>query len=513
MKLKVNKDNDGCDGGSCVNPSRATWQQDQVQLHLPLSDPVYNCECGISKSFNCLTASANSSLWQQRRTDDNQLNNLDGCTRSQTKPAMSGKKIEQWEIDRYWEIFSSLSGGGTRLDGNQAASVLKNSQLPDDQLEKIWDLADIDGDGQLDFEEFCVAMRLIFDLVNGVRTSPCSICWTHILTLNQEYMEAPQTLPDWLVPESKAHLIQATKAITGRQPQFEQVDDYDDDSYGLKDGFDWYMAPGDRSKYEEIYTANRNARDGGIEFTSLAPLYDSLDVPDTDIRSAWNLVNPRSDAAIGKDACLAFLHILNNRHEGYRIPRSVPPSLRATFEQGKIEYQVDKVQSAADRWGTHRGGDDTLSGRKAKFGDTYLSRLGVGDRAAARPKGTDFSATRTDAEWEEVRLRKQLKELEEKMARVEEAAQKRRERGGRKEDSRPALVKRELQQLLDWKRRQMRELESGEGAGTGGASLKGVGEEIAMVKEQVDGLEAHLRKREAALEDLRRMIQEEKSGR
>jgi actin cytoskeleton-regulatory complex protein END3 len=185
----------------------------------------------------------------------------------------------------------------------------------------------------------------------------------------------------------------------------------------------------------------------------------------------------------------------------------VPPSLRSTFERNQIDYLVHNQRGGANsRWAT-KADDSTATGRKAKFGDQYLTRLG---RSGFKTAGTDFSTEKTE-DWEEVRLKRQLADLDEKLQKVEEVAERRK---GGKRDSKPALVKKELDQLLDYKRRQLRELEEGSSKGaSGGSSLKSIQEDLETVREQVDGLVSHLRTREQALEQIRQEIEDERAGR
>ncbi|CAO3589546.1 unnamed protein product [Absidia cylindrospora] len=91
------------------------------------------------------------------------------------------------ERTKYGEIFQARGQMNGYMAGSTARDVLLSSNLPPNRLERIWDLSDIDKDGNLDFEEFCIAMHLTFDCING--------------------MDTPLTLPPQFIPASKFSFI------------------------------------------------------------------------------------------------------------------------------------------------------------------------------------------------------------------------------------------------------------------------------------------------------------------
>ena len=113
-------------------------------------------------------------------------------------------------------------------------------------------------------------------------------------------------------------------------------------------------------------------------------------------------------------------------------------------------------------------------------------------------------------EWEEVRLKRQLTDLEDKIAKIENSAKGREARRREGRDSKPALVKRELQALLEFKRKEVRELELGEGVARKGGGVREVEGELRELRELVEGLEGHWRGREKVLEELKGKVEEAK---
>lgn len=367
-------------------------------------------------------------------------------------------RLEEWEIKKYWEIFQGLKPENNRLTGDRVSPVLKNSRLPDAQLSRIWDLADIDLDGQLDFEEFCIAMRLIFDTVNGSA-------------------EVPLELPNWLVPLSKAHLIQANRAValgsnSGEQPVL------DDDDDMLLDDFDWYISPSDKLTYEAIYNSNSDQY-GRVRFDSLEGLYGTLaKVPRDDLLLAWNLVNPKLFETIDKDQVLVYLHILNQRENGKRVPRGVPALLRATFSKEVPSYDLSVAPKPVT----------PSANNKTAFGTSYLNKIGQ----TQPERGTDFSATE-GTDWEEVRLKKELAHLEELLAKThkESAAS----------GLQLATEKHEFEQFLKYKQLQLQQAQAQ--PHTDMAAVRG---DVDLIESQLKMLEGYLAERQKELGQLQQEI-------
>ncbi|EPY52947.1 actin cortical patch component End3 [Schizosaccharomyces cryophilus OY26] len=326
--------------------------------------------------------------------------------------------MDPQEKNKFWEIFRSLHPEGGYVSGEKACSILQSSRLGNDKLAKLWDLVDIDEDGQLDFDEFSIAMKITFNIINGI------------------YHDVPPEIPDELVPPSKQHLIAAREALQGSDEvnvASQEIDDPEDDI--LKDGFDWYMPPSDRMRYTDVYSSHSD-KYGAVSYNSFAPVYEHLGIPRSQIMKAWNLVNPQKAETIDKDQCLVFLHILTQRSQGFRIPKDVPFGLRASFKKGNIDYNL-------------QANDPSHTMRESQS---------VGSTLTIQRPRSDLETPKdvNDSDWEIVGLRNELATLEQKITKLQREVDE-----SSILQSRSQLVRRDLLKLLDYKYGVLADLKAG----------------------------------------------------
>ncbi|KTW30235.1 hypothetical protein T552_00713 [Pneumocystis carinii B80] len=374
------------------------------------------------------------------------------------------EEITTEEQKKYWEIFISLNPINGYLSGDQAAKVLKNSNLPNEKLEKIWNLADIDKDGNLDFEEFCISMRLIFDVINKV------------------YLEVPSRLPDFLIPTSKAHLIVAQEAIYENE-QNTHLMQKTSKTRILSDNFDWYIQPSDKQNYDAIYSSNADLY-GNISFNTLRDFYAILDISEEELLNAWKLVNPRMKETIEKDQAFYFLHILNQRNKGIRVPNVVPANLRATFEKNPVDYNINEASYKND----HKNANFPQSSKHKSPMKKYDS-------------SKEMYATHVeDSNWNDIRQKRQ-----------EIHYQGKKHRSDVSDEHVPhSIILAELEQMLEFKKSELKRLKEGDVKSiTGMNDLESIQSDVLEMKQQIDNLGLYLIKKTDELQKLRSDIRQE----
>ena len=104
------------------------------------------------------------------------------------------QSVSPWIISRsdrvkYEQFFSSF--GAQEVQGVQARGLFLKSGLAPDMVNKVFSMCDLDRNGSLDRDEFCIAMHLV---VNASKRG----------------VAVPSTLPMTLVPPAKRHHLVST---------------------------------------------------------------------------------------------------------------------------------------------------------------------------------------------------------------------------------------------------------------------------------------------------------------
>lgn len=277
-------------------------------------------------------------------------------------------KLEQFEIKKYWQIFSGLKPVDNKLSHDQVLPILFNSKLDSSILNKIWFLADIDDDDMLDFEEFVICMRLIFDMVN------------------KNIESIPDELPNWLIPGSKIDLIKERKASKQDSEKIESSNEVNEEK-----SIDWYISPSEKSLYDILYEQAITGTDGTVSFSSLSLVLKSKfpKMTSEDLKTIWNLVNPNKLNYIDKDPVLYFIHILKQKNEfNCELPNELPNALKDTFRKQKVSTNLNSYQA------------------NLKKNTPVIEK-----QRSYNKQGTDFSIIE-GTDWEIVRLRRNLEKLE-----------------------------------------------------------------------------------------------------
>ncbi|XP_072367005.1 epidermal growth factor receptor substrate 15 isoform X1 [Scyliorhinus torazame] len=190
--------------------------------------------------------------------------------------------------EKYYRQIDTVNGG--RVGAAEAALFLKRSGLSDLVLGKIWELADADGKGFLNKQEFFVALRLVGCAQNGLEVS-----------LNSLHLSAPAP---------KFNDRNSPLPASGSAP----ID------------VPWAVKLEEKAKYDIIFDS-LNPVNGFLSGDKVKPVLLNSKLPVDVLGRVWDLSDTDRDGLLDRDEFAVAMFLVYRALEKEPVPFSLSPAL------------------------------------------------------------------------------------------------------------------------------------------------------------------------------------------
>ncbi|KAM5323882.1 epidermal growth factor receptor substrate 15 isoform 3-T3 [Glossophaga mutica] len=310
----------------------------------------------------------------------------------------------------YEKYYRQVDTGNTgRVLASDAAVFLKKSGLPDLILGKIWDLADTDGKGILNKQEFFVALRLVACAQNGLEVSLSSLNLavppprfqdtdSPLLISGTSATELP-----WAVKsEDKAKydaIFDSLSPVNGflsgdkvkpvllnsKLPvdilgRVWELSDIDHDGMLDRDEFavamflvycalekepvpmslppalvppskrkTWVVSPAEKAKYDDIFLKTDKDNDGFVSGLEVREIFLKTGLPSTLLAHIWALCDTKDCGKLSKDQFALAFHLINQKLiKGIDPPHILTPEMTPPSDRASLQKNIIGSSPVAD---------------------------------------------------------------------------------------------------------------------------------------------------------------------
>uniref|UniRef100_A0A0R3VUX9 Intersectin-1 n=1 Tax=Taenia asiatica TaxID=60517 RepID=A0A0R3VUX9_TAEAS len=204
------------------------------------------------------------------------------------------------------------------ITGEQARNFFTHSKLPTLLLAKIWELADLNADGQLDRREFSIAMFLIKKCLEGSSLPP---------QLPPSLLQEPQRfiqpiLPDKLNP---CATLSSTNSASG----------------STIDSNEWSISAALRPKYKLQFNQNDRNKRGYLTGVEARGIFLKSNLPQSQLAAIWNLADVDRDGNLTCEEFCIATYLIDQVLAGRKLPLTLP----LTLMPSSLAQQGDRPKS------------------------------------------------------------------------------------------------------------------------------------------------------------------------